>query len=92
MSNYLLPADNEFIDSVAKAIAKNRLLIETSAILNDIVGVSLNTEIDIEKIVNPMFDAVWDSVIDADEQLNLYRSDARAAIAAINLKLLTMPQ
>ena len=91
MNNYLLPTDEKFIEDIAKAIAKNRLIGETSFSLNDMVGIQLNLSEMIEDVLEPIFDNLWEGFSDHDQtQKELYREDARAAIAAINLKLLTM--
>ena len=93
MNNYLLPTDEKFIEDVAKAIAKNRLISETSLALDGMMGCELNLTERIETVLNPMFDEIWDGESPHDQtQKNLYREDARAAIATINLKLLTMEQ
>jgi hypothetical protein len=93
MNKYLLPTDDAFIEDVARAIAKNRLIGDAGVIVDKILGVE--TKIDMtetmEGMFDPIFDALWAGQTPNDEQQRImYRADARAAVSAINLKLLTM--
>lgn len=90
MNNYLLPVNNDFVELVAKAIAKDRMRRDVSTELNSIIGVELESSDNLESASEQLFDRLWSMTGARDEnQKSHYRSDAKAAIAAINLKLLT---
>jgi len=93
MNNYLLPTDDIFLDDVAKAIAKNRLLSEAEVIVDDELGAYFDVEEALETMFTPIFEELWSGHSKNDiHQRKMYREDARVAIAAINLKLLTLDQ
>jgi len=90
MNNLLLPVNDEFIDTVAKAIARNRIHQDASSELKDIIGFGLEDSDRLETTFDNIFERLWGGTTQHDEnQKDQYRADARAAIAAINLKLLT---
>ena len=90
MSGYLLPTNDDFVDVVAKAIAKNRIYEEASSTMEDMIGVGIASSSQLESTFEAVFDALWNGHRPLDErQRSQYRTDARAAISAINLKLLT---
>lgn len=94
MSNYLIPTDEKFIEDIAKAIAKSRLVNETLGVYTAlaILPPNFNLTESIEYIVDSMFDKLWvETTVDQLPTRDLYKDDARAAITAINLKLLTLP-
>lgn len=89
MTQILLPADIEFVEAVARAIAKDRLFREASVALDDMIGVKLDAS-PLESAFDRVFDMMWSGTTEVDERQKAgYRNDARAAISAINLKLLT---
>lgn len=89
MNQILLPTDTEFVETVARSIAKDRLYREASIELSKMVGVAVDTS-PLEGTFDRVFDIMWSGTTDHDEmQKEGYRNDARAAISAINLKLLT---
>ena len=89
MNNLLLPVNDEFIEIVAKAIAKNRMHQDASLALQDLIGIGLNDSDSLELTFDKIFERLWSGNTAHDEgQKDQYRSDARAAVAAINLKLL----
>jgi len=91
MNNYLLPTDAEFLEFVAKAIARNRLLSEVEIVIDQAIDVSPDIEEALDSMFTPIFDRLWSGDSDNDQyQRKMYREDARAAISAINLKLLTL--
>jgi hypothetical protein len=90
MDNLLLPVNDEFIDITARAIARNRIYQEASSALENMIGVGIGDSDRLEATFNSIFDNLWNGTSQHDEeQKSQYRADARAAIAAINLKLLT---
>ena len=93
MNNYMLPVDEKFVEEIAKAIAKSRVLYEATPIIEQ---ASLNNpamyEI-MENIMNDVFENAWNSTTEFDHnQRNMFCLDAKSAIAAINLKLLTFKE
>lgn len=87
--NYLVPGDDDFVEIVAKAIAKNRLHRDTSQVVEEVAGVPFEEIERLETAFDAIFERLWAGDTEHDEtQKSQYRSDARAAIAAINLKLL----
>ena len=91
MNDYLLPTDEDFVDSIAKAIAKNRILGDASAIVENMMGTKTEITEALESLFDPIFENLWTGETEHDAiQRKMYREDAKAAIAAINLKLLTM--
>jgi len=93
MNNYLLPTDKDFLENIAKAIAKNRLLSEADIIIDEIIGEDVDIQDELDTMFDPIFDRLWAGSSAHDQrQREMYREDARVAISAINLKLLTMTQ
>ena len=89
MIEYLLPTDDEFVETIAKAIARNRMFASAMADLEGLVGTTFQTTDVFDDTFDRVFDMLWEGTAEADEhQKNGFRADARAAIAAINLKLL----
>jgi hypothetical protein len=89
MNNLLLPVNDEFIDTVAKAIARNRMHQDASSELEGLIGIRIDDLNSLESTFDKIFEGIWGGAgADAERQKLQYRSDARAAIAAINLKLL----
>ena len=89
MSIYLIPTDPVLVDTVAKAIARGRIFQEATRDLTDQdrANAQLEAEFDI------MFELLWAGTNDVDnQQRELYRNDALAAIGAINLKLMSSPE
>jgi len=94
MSGYLLPTDQEFIDFVAKKIARTRWDRDVTKALGQMIGESLKrlptNALDDAK--DRVFDSLWNGTTDNDaEQRDAYRIEAEAVISAINLKLLISP-
>lgn len=90
MTVYMLPADADFVETVAKAIAKNRLLKDASTAMEGMIGVGLVGNETLERTFDSIFERLWAGTDPADiRQKELYREDAKSAIAAINMKLLT---
>ena len=89
----MIPADDEYVEAVAKAIARNRLFEEAAAQIGGVTGIDQFDSI-IQETMQQSFDIVfqrlWDGTSDVDmRQKAAYRGDARAAIAALTVKLLT---
>lgn len=90
MNNLLLPVNDDFVEIVAKAIARNRMHQDASSALEDLIGVGLEESDRLENTFDNIFERLWNGTTQHDEkQKDQYRADAKAAIAAINLKLLT---
>lgn len=93
MNNYMIPTDSETVEAVARAIAKERLHSDADKGLFNTLGVHLGDSRQLEDSFERIFEMLWGSQLPGDmEQKERYRNDARAAIAAINLKLLTSAQ
>lgn len=92
MTQILLPTNSEFIDTVARAIARERYGREATHALDHILG-SKMTDLPpkiLEESIDRVFETLWNGTTDNDmRQKENYRDEARAVISAINLKLLT---
>ena len=91
MNTYFIPTDPEFVEHVAKAIARNRVQQNASAAIRDIIGKEIQLEgKSFEKTLDTVFEKLWkgDSPMDKQQKED-YTRDALAAISAINLKLIT---
>src|SRR5271166_5752772 len=89
MSQYLIPVTDAFVEEVARAIARDRLVQDASRSLKDMAGIELDSGDLFEDTIDRVFQRLWDVDTPANErQKDSYRSDAKAAIRAINLKLL----
>lgn len=90
--NILLPTDEQFVESIAKAIGRDRLFREASDLLETVVGIKLPESNALEDRFDNEFEYLWNS---EDEECVLnrdsYMADAIVAINKINLLLLTMP-
>lgn len=90
MNNILLPTDDDFVEAVARAIARDRLHRDASSAMQQMIGVPLEASEKLEGSFDMIFEKLWQGTSPQDmNQKDAYRNDARAAIAAINLKLLT---
>lgn len=90
MSQILLPIDADFVEVVARAIAKDRLFRDASSVFVEMTGVQLDSHTDLETAFDCVFETLWSGTSEVDEQQKSgYREDAKVAISAINLKLLT---
>lgn len=89
--NTMLPIDDQFIEQVAKAVGKDRLFREASALLENTIGVNISQAGISEDRFTHEFEKLWAGT---DEECKWnreeYRADARAAINKINFLLLTM--
>jgi hypothetical protein len=86
----MLPVNDDFVEVVARAIAKNRLYRDASNALENMIGVNLEASEKLEDTFTQIFDRLWAGTnADDESQKSVYREDAKVAIAAINLKLLT---
>lgn len=89
MSSYMVPVNEEFIEMVAKAIAKNRLYEDATGVIQEITGRKFSEGHVPNQPFDLIFEQLWAGNSPHDElQKSMYRSDARAAISAINLKIL----
>jgi hypothetical protein len=88
-TDILLPVNDEFVESIAKAIGRDRLYREALDILN-LAGVNMVEELDAR--FDNEFEYMWNL---EDEDCVWTRAgciaDAKVAISKINLLLLTMP-
>ncbi len=91
MNDYLLPVNEEFFETIAKAIAKSRLLRDAIITVEDSIGPDTDIEDTLDELFDPIFDRLWQGQSAHDQhQRESYIEDARVAIADINLKLLTL--
>jgi len=91
MNTYFIPTDPEFVEAVAKAIARGRVQKNATEAVQDIIGkeIQLNGK-SFEKTLDTVFERLWQGKSDMDKQQREdYMNDALAAISAINLKLIT---
>lgn len=90
MNNFLLPTDDAFVEDVARAIAKDRLHRDASFAMEQMIGIKLQDSDKLETSFDRIFETLWAGNQPNDlKNKEEYRADARAAISAINLKLLT---
>lgn len=90
MNNYMIPSDDNFVEVVAKSIAKSRLRREANDEMFIMSGLRLEDSPEIEKSFDRMFELIWSKNTEEDRKnKEEYMEDARAAISAINLKFLT---
>lgn len=83
MTTYFIPTDDNFVEHIAKTIARDRLMAEA---VEDIADID-----DTDDWLESAFEELWAGTDDNDvRQREAYKSDALAAIRAINLKLLTL--
>lgn len=86
----MLPTTDDFVEAVAKSIARDRMYREASDALEEMVGIRIEAVDRLNNSFDPVFERVWQGTSELDnEQRESYMADARAAISAINLKLLT---
>lgn len=89
MSNYLIPIDDDLIEAAAKAICRSRMRQDADRELIALYGRGLDELEPLELAFDKIFQMLWEGKSQYDEdQRKMYRDDARAAISAINLKLL----
>jgi hypothetical protein len=89
--NILLPTNEDFVESIAKSIGRERLFREASEVLNQ-VGVILPSSDELESKFDVEFEHLWNHGDDACVwNKESYCADALAAINKINLLLLMMP-
>ena len=89
--NTLGPTSDSFVEEVAKALGRDRLFRDASALLHSKLGISLKESERLDARFDSMFDTLWESD-DEEAEWNKenYRADALIAINKINLLLLTM--
>ena len=85
MSEYMVPVNEEFVEDIARSIAKARIQADT-------LRLAQQRGID-EKILlqslEVAFERLWEGYDESDIALRAaYVEEARAAISAINLKML----
>ena len=85
----MLPVDDDFVEVVAMAIAKNRLFHDASNTIETMTGEKMQSNDLVDKTFDSIFEGLWSSQgPEHDLQRSKYREDARSAISAINLRLL----
>ncbi len=89
MTQYLIPTDNEFVDSIARSIAYDRLYRDSFGQLQETMGITKENKGRLEIVFDNIFNSMWaGKTIQDSNNRESYREDARAAIRAINLKFL----
>jgi hypothetical protein len=89
MNNYLVPVNEEYIEYIAKAIARDRFYRDVEGSMQEMRGMKGVSESQLEQAFEEAFDRVWfgGNIQDERSKQN-YRMAATSAIRAINLKLL----
>lgn len=83
----MVPCDPAFVEEIAKAIARERIHRGAADSMAMIPEVYEN----VAPLFDRMFDVLWEGDTEVDEQQRIsYRSDALAAINAINLRMITL--
>jgi len=86
----MIPTDDATIETVARAIARSRIQREADQALINMVGMSIHDNERLENSFDNIFEILWNRNHPEDvAQREDYREDAKAAISALNLKLLT---
>lgn len=87
----LIPTDEQFVESVAKAIGKDRLYRDATNFLMSTLGIAIKDSDTLERRIDIEFEKLWASN-DAESVWNKenFKADALIAINKINLALLTM--
>jgi alpha-L-arabinofuranosidase len=89
MSVYLIPTDEDTIEIVARSIARNRLNLDATSSLQEMLGTKIDLSEKMENTFDSIFERLWAGNSEHDQnQKNGYRADALAAIRALNLKLI----
>lgn len=87
---YLIPTSQEFIEEIARSLALNRLREETLESMSDELCMQVQGNAAFDASLQRILNMLWSGETDEDEiERDRYRGDARAAINAINLKLIT---
>jgi hypothetical protein len=90
MNTYLIPTDEDIIESVAKSIARSRMQDEAHKSLTDLASMRPKDSDDLDGMIDQIFEQIWAGSSEHDEkQKDAFRGDALAAIRTINLKLMT---
>jgi hypothetical protein len=89
---YMIPSDEATVEAVARAIARSRIHRDADQALIQMVGISIQEHDRLEASFDRIFEMLWqrDNLEDNQQKAD-YREDARAAISALNLKLLISP-
>lgn len=89
----MLPVDDKFVEEIAKSIAKSRILYEAGIIIEELSLNSPAMHNVVEILIDDVFENTWNDINENNQcRKDMYRLDAKAAIAAINLKLLTLKE
>jgi hypothetical protein len=87
---YLVPPTKEYVEAVAKAIAKNVMRTHASNDLEQMTGLTIDGSSTLEESFDNVFESLWTGSEPNDlQQRQRYMNDALVAINTINLKLLT---
>ena len=94
--SYMIPTNDSYVDTVAIAIAKARVLHDATALM-EAAGPKgwMNDQVkeSIARTVDRTFQNLWNGTAEIDAlNRNAYRDEARAVISALNLKFLTEPE
>jgi hypothetical protein len=91
MNTYFIPTDGEFVEEVARAIARGRMQKDASEAVKSLIGRDMRINgTSFEKTLDSIFEKLWAGDSDVDKhQRECYMNDALAAISIINLKLIT---
>lgn len=87
--DYLIPKTEQFVEAIAMAIAKNRILRDAMDSIESVKVHVPDAMEQVELVLDGTFEKIWNSQ-GSDKPRQMFREDAMAAISAINLKLLSM--
>jgi len=88
-TDYLIPKTEQFVEAIAIAIAKNRILQDAKDSIESVKVHVPDAMEQVEDILDGTFEKIWNAQ-GADKHRQMFREDAMAAISAINLKLLSI--
>lgn len=91
MNTFMLPTNEQFVETIAKTLCRERLYRDAVIVAETILNRPLGNLPDIDTKFDKEFEFLWNSK-DEESQWNResYRADALVAINKINLLLLTM--
>lgn len=91
MTAHLLPSNSDFVEHIAKTIARSRFEHDALSAIHSTLGDvgRIPGEV-LDQTIDSVFEVMWNGRTAQDEQQRSnYRKEARDVISAVNLKLLT---
>lgn len=88
--DYLIPTTEQVVENVARSLAKNRLYEDSLLMMHPVIETGQISKESVLESVERTFDLMWSELCEVNPtEKERYMSDARAAIASINIELLT---